>query len=132
MDNDLLEAQAIFTPLLLQKGQSANADNLRFVHYTSAEAAMNIIRSQEAWLRNPHCMNDYSELQHGLDCLAKAFHSEKVGTDFKNYINSLFPGMVDELIKLFDDWVPHFLSSTYITCISEHLSDRDVDQSQDV
>jgi hypothetical protein len=132
MDTDLLNAQEIFTPLLLKKGNSADKSNLRFVHYTSAEAAMNIIKTQRVWLRNTQCMNDYSELQHGLDCLVQAFRYSETGECFKNYLNSLFPEMVDELVKLFDGWVEHFLSSTYITCVSEHLSDEDLDRSEDI
>ena len=34
----------------------------RFVHYTSAEAALSIIRSKRLWLRNTTCMSDYREV----------------------------------------------------------------------
>jgi hypothetical protein len=41
----------------------------KFVHYTSAEAALNIIKSKRIWMRNTTCMSDYREVQHGFEIL---------------------------------------------------------------
>jgi hypothetical protein len=41
--------------------------HVRLVHYTTAEAALNIIRSKRFWMRNTNCMADYREVQHGFD-----------------------------------------------------------------
>lgn len=40
-----------------------------FVHYTSAENGINIIKNKEIWLRNVRCMNDFSEVEHGMSVL---------------------------------------------------------------
>ena len=37
----------------------------RFVHYTSAESALKIIRSKRLWMRNTTCMADYPPLSRG-------------------------------------------------------------------
>ncbi|MEJ0089912.1 MAG: hypothetical protein WDM80_09235 [Limisphaerales bacterium] len=41
----------------------------RFVHYTSAEAALKIITQKRLWMRNAACMADYREVQHGFEIL---------------------------------------------------------------
>src|SRR4029077_6512180 len=46
---------------------------LRFVHYTSAEAALSIINGKRLWMRNAVCMADYREVQHGFDILNNFF-----------------------------------------------------------
>jgi len=46
---------------------SAAADeNVRFVHYTSAAAAVGIVSTKSIWMRNVTCMNDFSEIDYGL------------------------------------------------------------------
>lgn len=45
----------------------------RFVHYTTAEAALKIIESKRVWMRNTKCMADYSEVQHGFEMLQRFF-----------------------------------------------------------
>ncbi len=63
--------------------------NTSFAHYTTAEAAMKIIRSGEIWLRNVRVMNDYSEVVYGLDLMANAWHSQ-AGETFKHVANHAF------------------------------------------
>jgi hypothetical protein len=48
-------------------------DYARFVHYTSAEAALKIIKSKRVWMRNTTCMSDYREVQYGYDILNRVF-----------------------------------------------------------
>ena len=47
----------------------------RFVHYTSADAALKIIGSKRVWMRNTTCMADYREVQHGYEITAILFQS---------------------------------------------------------
>ena len=53
--------------------EGANDDRLQFVHYTSADAALSIIKTKRMWMRNTSCMSDYREVQHGFDILQKYF-----------------------------------------------------------
>lgn len=46
------KASEIFIPKYVDKIKQIHGNNIRFVHYTSAEAAMNIIKNREVWLRN--------------------------------------------------------------------------------
>ena len=57
----IIKLESIFMPearrqrdQLYNNGQKTSA---RFVHYTSAEAALNIIRSKRIWMRNTNCMS---------------------------------------------------------------------------
>lgn len=43
------------------------------LHYTSAEAGVNILRSQKFWLRNAQLMNDIEELKTGAKAIAKHY-----------------------------------------------------------
>jgi len=121
MDKTHKEALSIFYPLYLEKAKTIERKGLKFVQYTSAEAAMSIINNNEIWLRNSQCMNDFSEVRHGLDCLIGAYGSEDVGNQFKSTLDEIFPSITHQLSELFDSWIPHFMNSTYIGCVSEHL-----------
>jgi hypothetical protein len=64
----MLRLEAIFMPYGRRqrdgayeklKKSGATDERLRFVHYTSAEAALSIIRSKRIWMRNTTCMSDY-------------------------------------------------------------------------
>ena len=45
----------------------------KYVHYTSADAAISIIKSKRLWMRNATCMADYREVAHGYDFLFNTF-----------------------------------------------------------
>lgn len=125
MNDQHLKALRIFSPYYLEKAGNIDSENLRFIQYTSAEAAMGIIRNNEVWLRNAQCMNDYSEVEHGLNCLITAFKSEEKGKAFQALLNSIFPGVIDEFTEIFNSWLPSFRLSTYIACVSEHPPEED-------
>jgi len=120
MNELTIKTLSVFNPYYLQKAQELERNKLKLVQYTSAEAAMSIISNNEVWLRNTSCMNDYSEVEHGFECLLEAFHSNTHGEKFKETINSIFPGITKKLTDLFDGWIPYFRSGTYIACVSEH------------
>jgi hypothetical protein len=64
----------IFFPYAFQRHQEALDKKQRIVHYTSVETAMSIIRHNEVWMRNANCMNDFMEVQYGLDRLYHAYN----------------------------------------------------------
>jgi len=105
--------------------QEIEHSSMRFVQYTSADAAMSIIQNKEIWLRNVQCMNDYLEVEHGISCLVSSFTNEDEGAKFKTVMESIFPGFINEFTNLFDGWLPSLRSSTYITCLSEHPTNED-------
>ena len=114
----------IFHPHAMQKIQEARKGNIRFAHYTTADAAMNIIKTKKFWMRKASCMNDYLEVKHGIDCLAEAYNGE-AGTQLQEILNKICVGIADEVVSLFDSWIPNFVTNTYIACFSEHWAEDD-------
>jgi hypothetical protein len=124
MDDLHIKALTIFDPHLLEKEKQAAQQDFRFVQYTNAEAAMRIVQNREVWLRNVRCMNDYREIDHGVECLISAFKSEH-GLSLRKKIDGIFPELMEEVQELIDGWFPHLKKETYITCVSEHPVDEE-------
>jgi hypothetical protein len=94
------------------------------VHYSSAEAALAILQNREIWLRNTTVMNDYTEVQHGLEALSAAYSSEN-GKAFQGAVNAAFDGLCKEVEDLFNGWQNELKFETFITCMSEHRPGED-------
>jgi hypothetical protein len=73
MPSDFERLVGIFLPYTYERRSEVHAQNIRFVHYTSAEAAMRILKSKSVWMRNSSCMNDYMEVRHGLALLTSTY-----------------------------------------------------------
>lgn len=119
-DSDQLKTLEIFFPYALARHTAVLLGETRFVHYTSASVALEIIRNKEVWMRKTTCMNDYSEVVYGFECLASAYNSKETGTRFRELLDSLFDGFCASLQDLVNGWRGHFVSNSYITCFSEH------------
>ncbi len=100
----------------------------RFIHYTSAEAAIKIINQKRLWLRNIACMSDYREVQHGFDILQRFFSVPVQAKTFTDAINRISPGAADEAINNFNGWWSSrtIQFRTFIASVSEHEADEDI------
>ncbi|MEP1573633.1 DUF2971 domain-containing protein [Roseibium album] len=122
LNEDDIDATQIFMKHTWARSEKLFKSNRRFVHYTSADTAIKIFRTSQVWARNATCMNDFAELDYGFNCLKKTL--TKHGDLFESTFDTIFPGFKKKLIEKFDDWLPHFRSETYITCLSEHLAEE--------
>ena len=120
----MLRIREIFFPYAHRMATEVQAKRQRFVHYTSAAVAESIIKSRRIWMRNAATMNDFLEVEHGLDLLASAYRGEP-GKRLKTAVDSLFPETSKKVAALFDGWQPAFRRDTYLTCFSEHLDAED-------
>lgn len=111
----------IFFPDLLSRKSEMERMGSKFVQYTSAQNAMSIIQNSEVWLRNCLCMNDVSEINHGLECLAEAYNDEATGAAFRSAFESVIPDSIDSFQDEFNSWQDSIRLDTYIACLSEHL-----------
>ena len=109
----------VFNPYFAEQYERVLTSKGRFVHYTSAEAAMKMLTSKTVWMRNARTMNDFSEIEYGSDCLRTAYNSP-IGDRFKRSVESLAPGIIQEIENLFNGWSPLFPQVTYLACVSEH------------
>ena len=103
-----------------------NAQAVRFVHYTTAEAAIQILESKTVWLRNTMCMSDYREVHHGIDLIGKFFSNENRRKVFVDAIDSCAPDLFAESAKLFEGWLQDIRNHTYISCVSVHDPSEDL------
>lgn len=111
----------IFMPFMGKNKQVLEQSNNQFVHYTSAENAINIIKTKQLWMRSPSCMNDYMEITHGYKQLLRFFNSE--GEHRQNFIDALDlyeEGIALEILKGFDEWWKKIENDTFIASISVH------------
>jgi hypothetical protein len=128
-----MRLESIFMPHTTRQRQKLYANNknhARFVHYTSAEAALSIIAGKRVWMRNTTCMADYREVQHGFEILSAFFSDEPKRKAFTEALDMCVSGAASEAIALFDQWWTEGPSSvrlnTYITSISEQDDKEDL------
>lgn len=121
---DVERIKRIFFPYAARKSDEVKKTGARFVHYTTAEAALEILRNEEVWMRNAKTMNDFMEVEHGFECLKEAWKGES-GKDLKEALEVPFPGITGELESRFNGWLPTIRNETFITCFSEHLDRED-------
>lgn len=126
VDPKFVRLGAIFTPYAVRQQQEVYRNRTRFVHYTSAEAALSIIEKKRLWMRNATSMSDYREVRHGYQILDNFFSVEGKKKAFVDAIDACVPGAATEAMSLFDDWREHVQLNTYITSISEHDNREDL------
>lgn len=109
----------LFMPYAASRMDAFKASKGRFVHYTSAEAAVNILRQREVWLRNAKYMNDYREVEYGLECLFDAWRSPS-GIRLQSFLNQLHPELSIRFKDTFNFHIDKIRFDSFLTCVSEH------------
>lgn len=118
----------IFLPNATKRAEKIGWDEnspARFVHYTSASAAMSIIASKSLWMRSTLCMADYREIGHGFDLLREVLSQKPLSKAFIDSLDACVPGVASEAFAGFDNAWGRVQRATYITCLSEHHADED-------
>jgi hypothetical protein len=112
---------SLMQPQLMAEAQKLESGEVRLVHYTSAENAMAIIKSERFWLRNVRCMNDYSEVQHGIQMLLRIFgeHENARRERLVAALDQVAEGAARAAIAEFDQWIPTLPDSTFIGSLSQ-------------
>jgi len=121
------QLNGIFLPYATMKIHDFYEDrtHARFVHYTSAEAALQIIKSKRIWMRNTNCMVDYSEVRRGYSFFFKFFSDKNNKEMFIRAFEECASGIAQEAIGLFDQWWKDISLNTYIAAVSEHDVEED-------
>jgi hypothetical protein len=97
----------------------------RFVHYTSADAALNIISEKRLWMRKTSCMSDYSEVQHGLRITNSFLANEDTKKAFEDALNLCGEGLLKEAKGVFNRSFGNVVHDTFVTSMSEHSNSED-------
>jgi hypothetical protein len=98
----------------------------RFVHYTSADAALSIIGSKRIWMRNTTCMSDYREVQHGFELLNAYFRDTARKAHFITALDECSTNVGTDAIALFNQWWADIQHNTYVASVSEHDPKEDL------
>lgn len=118
--------RSIFMPYAVDRTKWVQAKNTRFVHYTSADIALKIIREKRVLMRNTLCMNDFLEFEHGLAQLVNFFKKDSpTRAAFFEAANECGANLAEDAIKLFEQWLPQNRLHLYVTCFSEHNIEED-------
>ncbi|MGK0174873.1 MAG: hypothetical protein ACI9AT_001255 [Ulvibacter sp.] len=117
--------ECIFMPRLAAEKARLLSDGNRFIHYTTAENALNIIKSRELWMRSPACMNDYMEISHGHGLLVKFFQETEYRKTFTESIDQYQVGLAEDILNGFDLWWEKIRNYVFIASVSEHPSSED-------
>jgi hypothetical protein len=121
-----IQIESIFMPYARRQRDTLREHGTRFVHYTSADAALNIIKTKRLWLRNCTCMSDYREVQHGFDILDRYFKVEQKRDSFFRILDDCIAGAAQEAMSLFNQYWSDIRFNSYIACISEHDDKEDL------
>jgi hypothetical protein len=120
----LQDYKEAFLPYAAKATDRVQAMGGRFVYYTTASTAMQILRGREIWMRNTMVMNDFSEVEHGLSCVITGYKSS-AGVTLKRLLEQQYEGISAEIEELFNAWIPGFRRDTFVLCLSEHPPEED-------
>jgi hypothetical protein len=122
----------IFTPEAARQieelyGKGVENSQARFVHYTSAETALKIIKSKRIWMRNVTCMADFAEVRHGFDIVKSVLNKPSMRSGFIEALNACAPGTAQATLERFERSGDELRFNTYIASISRHKDAEDRD-----
>lgn len=126
---ELAQVEPLFFPYATKRRKRVVDEGIRFVHYTSAEAGIAIIRSRMIRLRNSSVMNDFSEVQYGIECLTSAIYNGVTGARFQKALNDIDQSLVDVIENAINSLAEHQINSSYLVSIGEH-GDKVIDEDQ--
>ncbi|WP_372603884.1 DUF2971 domain-containing protein [Actibacterium sp.] len=118
---DIKNIVPFLLPEHFQKVEDAKKNKISFVHYTSADSLLKIL-SGGMWLRNARFMNDFSEIDHGGECLRKAWNSGS-GQEFRKLLDNFSEGFSDKFSTFFDSYNHSRTYESYLFSVGEHGSE---------
>ena len=125
----------IFTPKFGKQGQILiNLNNepdtpvealvRRYAHYTSAEAALNIINNRYIWMRHTSVMADFREVEHGIEMQDDFFSTNDNLHRFIDAVRRCKPSAATYAFEHFNKNRGDIRNSIYVTSFSEHGKDE--------
>ena len=119
MTDEQLAVAKIFLPHAMREMARVREKQIRFVHYTSADTGLKILRSERIFLRNSSLMNDFSEIHHGRACLIEAYNGP-LGVRLKNSLREIQADLPEILEGTFNPQIFDLVNETYLMSVSEH------------
>src|SRR3954471_7944215 len=105
--NTLLDERVygILFPHAARRTAEALRKGTRFVHYSSAEAAMKVLSGRQMWMRKATLMNDFMEIEHGWMCVTSAIVSgHPMGGRLRRALDEVVPGFSADIDAGWGQW----------------------------
>lgn len=118
----------IFRPIYARRLERADFSRMHFAYYTSATTGLNILRGRSLWMRSAACMNDYREIDYGIQLINTAVQgSARRQAQMKRIATSLGWGenMIGSILADLNRNERKFTTHTYLACVSEHDYEAD-------
>lgn len=74
-------------------------------------------------MRNAAVMNDFTEVEYGLELLLASYQGP-AGAEFRKAIEAAIPGTADKVADLFESYRWELRGETYLTSVTEHHPDE--------
>ncbi|WP_288193058.1 DUF2971 domain-containing protein [uncultured Phyllobacterium sp.] len=117
-DPAVIKMLSIFMPSTF-KSRAAIKPESRFVHYTTSKNLLQILDSEEIEFRNTRDMNDHQDIETGLERL-QHWINNSASAALADALDRCVPGVWNEGIKKFQDWLPGLRNETYVLSVAEH------------
>lgn len=108
----------------LRSETSFPTDRPLLAHYTSVNVLEKILVHNEMWFSNPLYMNDWEELEYGMNIGAAEFRASAQILDACDSPET-HQKLVGEFDRLFRDFDTKHAMDTYVLCFSEHSDDNE-------
>lgn len=92
----------------------------RLAHYTSAEAALSVIKTKRVWARNATRMIDSSEIHHGLELLHQCIHEGDRVARFTAALNACHADSAAAVFDFYNKTTGDIVGDTFFACLTEH------------
>ena len=124
---ELGEFLEIFQPIYARRLKKTRLDTMRFAYYTSADTGINILKGHQLWMRAAACMNDYREIDYGIQLLNKtiygsAYRRERIQklAARLDWGDNVLDSMMSDLNRNEQRYITH----TYLACVAEQRPRR--------
>lgn len=123
-----LDFLKIFRPIYARRLERADFSRMHFAYYTSATTGLNILRGRSIWMRSAACMNDYREIDYGIQLINTSVQgSARRQAQMKRIAVQLGWGenMIGRILADLNRNERKFTTHTYLACVSEHDYEAD-------
>ncbi|PHR59090.1 MAG: hypothetical protein COA43_09550 [Robiginitomaculum sp.] len=121
-----MTAEELFFHHMLDRMQEFKNAKYRYVHYTSASVLLSILEKKEIWLRHTTLMNDYQEIERGIQAVTGYFGpKQEKSTPFWEALDECFEGVSNEIKSRYDFSLSDLRNNTFVMSFSAHRDSED-------
>lgn len=117
----------LFTPVFAETFTNlvdlpAGSRPLHLAHYTSLSVLEKIILNNEIWFSHPRFMNDYEEMQFGIQEGIKILKEQSAGSTFTDLTNGRdnFNKLLQQYLQFIHVFENEVSKDVYVFCVSEY------------